>query len=63
MERVDLSKSPVSTEKTYSSLIFKMSDKFNMKVIYSVLEQVFDEAAEYYETWKSYQALWDIDQK
>ena len=34
-----------------------MSEKFNMKVAYSVLEQVFDEAAAYYETWKSYQAL------
>ena len=33
-----------------------------MKVAYSVLEQVFDEAAAYYETWKSYQALWDIEQ-
>ena len=60
--RVDLTRSAVSTEKTYSSLIFKMSEKFNMKVAYSVLEQVFDEAAEYYETWKSYQALWDIEQ-
>lgn len=39
-----------------------MDEKFNIKTVYSKLEAIFGEAEAHYETWKSYQALWDIEQ-
>lgn len=39
-----------------------MDEKCSIKIAYSKLEEIFSEAEAYYETWKSYQALWDIVQ-
>ena len=39
-----------------------MGETFSIKQAYVVLESVFSDAFAYYETWKSYQALWDIEQ-
>lgn len=38
-----------------------MGEQFSIKQAYCVLETVFGDAIAYYETWKSYQALWDIE--
>lgn len=38
-----------------------MGEKFNIKQAYETLEKVFGDAIDYFDTWKSYQALWDID--
>jgi hypothetical protein len=38
-----------------------MGEKFNIRQAYDTLEQVFGDAIAYFDTWKSYQALWDID--
>ena len=40
-----------------------MGEKFNIKSVYMELEQTFTKAATYVDTWRNYQALWDIDQK
>lgn len=39
-----------------------MGENFSIKQAYDMLESIFSEAHAYYETWKSYQALWDIEQ-
>lgn len=48
-------------EHTYTNLLTQMGEKCNIKVVYSKLEEIFCDAEAYYETWKSYQALWDIE--
>ena len=40
-----------------------MGETFNIRSAYSEIEAVFKKAEEYVGTWRSYQALWDIDQK
>lgn len=40
-----------------------VEDGFTIKTAYGTLEAIFNEALQYYETWKSYQALWDIEQE
>lgn len=63
LERVDTTRSTLpASEKSYKNLLLKMGENFSIKQAYDVLEQVFSEAHAYYETWKSYQALWDIEQ-
>jgi dynein heavy chain 1 len=44
------------------NLLNKMDEKCSIKTCYSKLEQIFNEADSYYETWRSYQSLWDIEQ-
>ena len=48
-------------DSTYTNLLSKMGEKCNIKSVYSKLEEIFCNAEAYYETWKSYQALWDIE--
>jgi len=50
-----------SQETTYKGLLLKMSENFNIKQAYGMLEEIFKNAEAYVDTWKSYQALWDID--
>lgn len=50
-------------DKTYKNLLLKMGDSFNIKQVYIKLEEVFKKSEEYVDTWRRYQALWDIDQK
>lgn len=52
-----------SKDKTYKGLLSQMSEKFNIKQVYSKLEEVFAKAHEYVNTWRNNQGLWDIDQK
>lgn len=40
-----------------------MGETFSIKQAYVVLESVFAQANAYFDTWKSYQALWDIEQE
>lgn len=40
-----------------------MSEGFNIRSIYVQLEEIFTKAHTYVETWRNYQALWDIEQK
>lgn len=49
-------------DRTYLNLLSKMDEKCSIKTVYSKLEEIFCEAEAYYETWRSYQALWDIEQ-
>ena len=61
LERVDTTRSNLAGEKSYKNLLLKMGEKFNIRQAYEALEKVFGDAVEYFDTWKSYQALWDID--
>ena len=62
LERVDTTKSNLTaSEKSYKNLLLKMGEKFNIRQAYDALEKVFGDAVDYFDTWKSYQALWDID--
>jgi len=62
LERVDTTRSTLSaSEKSYKNLLLKMGEKFNIRQAYETLEKVFNDAIDYFDTWKSYQALWDID--
>ena len=63
LERVDTTRSAQQSDRSYKNLLLKMGETFSIKQAYEVLEQVFCEAQAYYETWKSYQALWDIEQE
>lgn len=38
-----------------------MEEKFSIKSVYQKMEDLFIDAQEYYETWSSYQSLWDIE--
>ena len=51
------------SEKSYKNLLLKMGETFSIKQAYVVLESVFAQANAYFDTWKSYQALWDIEQE
>lgn len=62
LERLSI-RSDESKDKTYKSLLLKMSEKFNIKSVYTEIEAIFRKADSYIETWRNYQALWDIDQK
>lgn len=63
LQRVDTNSQKLSSsEKSYKNLLLKMGEKFNIRQAYDALELVFSEASKYFDTWKSYQALWDIDQ-
>ena len=46
---------------TYKGLLVKMGENFNIRSVYTKLEEKFTEANSYVETWRNYQALWDID--
>lgn len=48
-------------DKTYKNLLLNMGDSFNIKQVYIKLEEVFKKSEEYVDTWRRYQALWDID--
>lgn len=62
LERVDTTRSNLTaSEKSYKNLLLKMGEKFNIRQAYDTLEKVFGDAISYFDTWKSYQALWDID--
>lgn len=47
-------------EKTYKMLINKMKS-YDIQEAYMMLENNLRDAETYFTTWKSYQALWDID--
>jgi hypothetical protein len=38
-----------------------MDEKVSIKTIYKKLDVVFEDAESFYETWRSYQSLWDIE--
>ena len=61
LERLSI-RTAESQETTYKGLLLKMSENFNIKQAYGMLEEIFKNAEAYVDTWKSYQALWDIDQ-
>lgn len=46
---------------TYRNLLGKMEEKVSIKSVYQKMEDTFNDAQDYYETWKSYQSLWDIE--
>lgn len=48
-------------DNTYKNLLLKMGEKFNINTAYKSIEKTFKDARDYIKTWKSYQALWDID--
>jgi hypothetical protein len=55
-------------DKTYKNLLHKMGcdsegkpTGFTIKQCYQAIEDVFSDAKEYAETWKSFQSLWDIN--
>jgi uncharacterized protein YutE (UPF0331/DUF86 family) len=60
LERLDIKIE--ENQDNYRNLLLQMSDKFNIKKAYMTMQKVFGDAEEYLSTWKSYQALWDIDQ-
>ena len=47
-------------DKTYQGLILKMSQQ-QLNQVYGALEKQIGAAEAYVRTWKSYQALWDIE--
>ena len=38
-----------------------MEGNFDQDKIYRTIEGVFQEAEDYFATWKNYQAMWDIE--
>ena len=50
-----------SKERTYKDLLLKMGETFNIKKAYTQIEEIFNKAEVYVNSWKAYQALWDID--
>ena len=50
-------------DRTYKGLLLRLGEQFNIKSVYRQLETSFGQAGSYVDTWRNYQALWDIDQK
>ena len=62
LEKLSIRNNDESQETTYKGLLLKMGEQFNIKKAYSILEEIFSKAEVYVDEWKSYQALWDIEQ-
>lgn len=62
LERVEKGDSTVK-DRSFKNLLLKSGETFSIKQAYQTLEQIFTEAQDFYDNWKSYQALWDIDQE
>ena len=61
LNRVGTSQQEAGREATYHGLLSKMEGQFSEVEAYVAIEGVFNEAEEYFQTWKNYQAMWDIE--